>query len=355
MSSRKKIIFIAASPISLSKTEWDKEFMAIKTVLKQSDLKKRYEIDLIANATPKTITEHLEPQCWIIHFSGHGKEGGKTILETDIRGEFTPRPRDFLEVLSETGGVKCFFFNSCYSDELADIAIDYVDYVIGVKGRIGNASAIEFAEFFYRSFAKYETIPMAYKDAKRKLSLSKTKEINILFKCRISAIMDMVLQDKHEELQKLRQRGEHISHEIDLIEQDIDRLNAELKTGKETQFSLLSELIQSNPYPRGVSWFVDNQEQLAYQIGHKLLIMSVEDERNNFSRELSYLFELLEACLVMDDQPYTKADLKGLKTFSKKLFEQAFDELPSLVPEVYNTGDFIPFLKDNIKYMKGLL
>jgi len=100
---------------------------------------------------------------------------------------------------------------------------------------------------------------------------------------------------------------------------------------------------------------VDNYEQLAYQIGQKSLIESIEDERNKFSRELSYLFELLYACLVMDEQPYSKADLKGLKTFPKKLFEQAFDELPSLVPAVYSAGDFILFLKDHVKYMKGLL
>ena len=59
----------------------------------------------------------------------------------------------------------------------------------------------------------------------------------------------------------------------------------------------------------------------------------------------------------MNDDLYSKSDIDSLKggNFSNILLERAFDEIPSLVPDVYRTGDFLPFLRDHIKHVKSLL
>lgn len=346
MNSRKRILFITATPSSLTSTNWEIEHNRIRSVINH----KNYELDLICRATPEEISKAMPDECWMVHFSGHGKPGGKIFLEDGDNGEFIPRNRDLMEVLTTPFGVQCILFNSCYSHALAQLAAEYVDYAIGVTGTIENDPAIEFVSLFYESFAKYETIPMAYKDAARKFSFSKKKEVEVIFECRNAAIMEMVLQDKLAELKQIHERG-------NLLDEEIDRINGEISQLRNEQKEMLSGLLKKNPHPFEVLWFTDAYEQLATNISDKLLSESSNDMRQDFALELSYLFGLLKACMVMNDNLYSSEDLGTLKSgnFSKTQIEQAFDELPHHVLDPYKKRGFVPFLKDHIKHMKSLL
>jgi hypothetical protein len=350
MNSRKKVFFVAASPASLTPTEWDKEYMTVKTILNQHNLRRKYDIEMVCGVTPEIFVDQLPDECWLIHFSGHGKEGGKIFLEDGENGAFIPRTKDLIEVLDAANGVKCLLFNSCYSDKIAYLAKNYVDYAIGISGTIDNSPAIDFVKYFYKSFAKYETVPMAYKNAMRQLSFLKKGALNTVFECRNSFIMDMVLQDKQAELQQVLDRNDPLNRDIETLKQEVAELS-------ETQKGMLSGLLKNNPHPMAVSWFVDNYESLAGYVGNKILDGEDEDMREDFSYEVSYLFGLLKACMVMNDNLYSKVQIDMLKgeAFPNSLFERAFDEIPSQVPDVYRSGDFIPFLRDHIKHMKSLL
>jgi hypothetical protein len=120
---------------------------------------------------------------------------------------------------------------------------------------------------------------------------------------------------------------------------------------------MLSGLLKKSPHPLEVCWFVDNYEILAGQIGDKIMEGEHDEVREDFSFEISYLFGLLKACMVMNDNLYSKADIDSLRggEFSNNLLERAFDEIPSLVPDAYRAGDFLPFLRDHIKHMKKML
>lgn len=350
MNGKKKILFIAASPDTLSKTGWEKEFKTLQRLLRRGELKKKYDERIIPHATAQDIVDLLEPHCWIIHFSAHGDRVGKIILESEDRGKFIAESKPLLEVISQSTGVKCFVFNSCDSEELAEMSIKHVDYAIGVEGKISNTSAVEFVRLFYQSFSDYETIPMAYKIALSNVKFVQSKDMKIVFKFRNPAIMDIILQGKIEELQNLEGQSKSGRAEIDSLRKDIEKVgNAELK-------SVFANLLKTNPFPKGVFWFIENKSQLANQVGQKILSDKSGNERNDFSADLSVLFELLDACLVTEDlRPYSKTDLEGLTRFPKAYFEQAFDELPHLVPENVGNDEFIAYFRDNIKYLKALM
>lgn len=350
MNSRKKVFFFSASPFALSDTEWNKEYMTVKTILHQHNLRRKFDVEMVCDVTPETLVEQLPDDRWLIHFSGHGKEGGKIFLEGGEDGIFIPQTRHLLEVLTASGSVKCLLFNSCYSDKIAHLAKYYVDYAIGINGEINNSPAIEFVKHFYKSFVRYETIPMAYKVAINHLSLLKVQECNPIFQSRNNFIMEMVLHDKQTELQQNLDISDPLYQEIERLKQEIEALT-------DSQRGMLSDLLENNVNSSGVIWFVDNYETLASQIGGKILDGEDEEMKEDFSYEISYLFGLLRACIVKGDKLYSKADVDTLKggTFPNSLLERAFDEIPSLVPDAYRTGDFLPYLRDHIKYMKSLL
>ena len=156
MGHSKKILFIAANPPDYKVIEWEREHKAISKILKNS----QYKISsVLTRANADDLDDYAQKQFWLIHFSGHGCEGGKLIFEDENRNGFIMRKDDFVDWLDEMNGLKCVFLSACETDELAAEIESIVDYAIGFKGTILNEDAIEFAKAFYESLTKYQTVP----------------------------------------------------------------------------------------------------------------------------------------------------------------------------------------------------
>ena len=214
MGYSKKILFIAANPLNYKVIEWEKEHKAINKVLKNS----QYEVSsVLTRANADDLEDYVQNKFWLIHFSGHGCEGGKLIFEDENRKGFIMRKSDFLGWIDEMNGLKCVFLSACETDELASEIEGIVDYVIGFKGTILNEDAIEFAKAFYESLTKFQTIPFAYKDARQKLRRRKYQgQIDSVFKSKFNYIMDAIYTGKTNELKAKYAENQALIEEIDL-------------------------------------------------------------------------------------------------------------------------------------------
>lgn len=350
MNSRKKILFIAAAPVTHKKTDWEQEYKEISRILNKSSLGKKYFLKNIPRATAKDVIDLLEPNCWIVHISAHGNSCGDIILETDAGDAFVPRRRNLLATLYEKTQSKCFIFNSCDSMELAQSATKLVEYAIGINGKISNEAAIEFVRNFYRAFSDYETIPMAFKVAKSDADFLKLSEIEIFIYYKNSQLMNAILQGKQEEIQNLQIQSESLRIEIEDLQKDIKRAEEQGKSG------VFTDLMAKSQFPKEVFWFVENKEQLANQIGNKVFWDKSEEERRHFSTDLYAVFQILDAYLVTRNlMIYTKEDIAGSSQYPESTVSQALAELPHLVPEVYRTDEFMAYFQDHIKYLRKML
>ena len=347
MGYSKKILFIAANPNGYETIEWELEHKAIIKVLKNS----QYEVSsVLARAMASDLDDYAKKKFWLIHFSGHGCEGGKLIFEDENREGFIMRKDDFLNWLSAMNGLKCVFLSACETDELAAEIEGMVDYAIGFKGTILNEDAIEFCKAFYESLTRCETLPFAYKDARMKLRRRKYQGAsNVVLKSKYNYIMSAIYEGKTKELKAQYAENEALVAEIDLIQQEVNRM----KAGGQ---KLFMELLRDNPYPRGVLWFDENMESLAFKLSHIVLNGKSEYEQKYFALDLKVAFNLLRSALVTFDlKGFTKANLKDvtIRVVKTAYYKQAFDLLPTLVPDTYS-DEFIAYLRENCTYIKGL-
>ena len=348
MGYSKKILFIAANPNNYEVIEWEQEHKAITKILKNS----QYEVSsVLARATASDLDHYEKDKFWLIHFSGHGCEGGKLVFEDDNRKGFIMRKDDFLNWISTMNGLKCVFLSACETDELAAEIEGMVDYAIGFKETILNEDAIEFCKAFYESLIQFETVPFAYKDARMKLRRRKYQGAsNVVLKSKYNYIMNGIYEGKTEELKARYAENEVLVAEIDLLQQEANRMK---KGGQK----LFMKLLRDNPYPQGVVWFDENMESLAFKLSAIVLNGRAENEQKYFAMDLKIAFNfLLSALVTFDHKDFTKADLKDKnpRIVKTTYYKQAFDLLPTLAPNTYS-DEFILYLRENCNYIKGLL
>ena len=109
----------------------------------------------------QTLLLRINPT--IVHFSGHGSEIGKVILEDD-HGESVEVPPKALSNLfglfSER--IKCVVLNACFSENQAKAIAQHIEYVIGMNEEISDEAAIRFATSFYHGLGFGRTYEYAF-------------------------------------------------------------------------------------------------------------------------------------------------------------------------------------------------
>lgn len=146
----KKILILTSNPNDNVKLRADREIKEIKEKIERSKNRDRFEIIPELAVQPDDLIPLLqekEPQ--IVHFCGHGKEGG-LVFENESGNsqsvEVSTLGRLF-EQFKDT--VECVFLNACHSEDQAKAIHTHIQYVIGMKGDITDDAAIQFAANFY--------------------------------------------------------------------------------------------------------------------------------------------------------------------------------------------------------------
>ena len=163
-TSMRTILFISANPTDTSRLRLDEECKKIEEGLVRAKYRDQFRIVSKWAVTDDDLRRALlyyEPE--IVHFSGHSGVNGIG-LENNM-GECKEVSGESLAQLFELcpSHVKCLVLNACYSEIQANAISDHIDYVIGMKEKIGDRAAIKFSEGFYDALGAGKTFAIAYK------------------------------------------------------------------------------------------------------------------------------------------------------------------------------------------------
>ena len=363
MSEKRKIVFIAANPKNLPDTDWLSEYKVIEQVFNDNNLDSKFELKTAFDTTPDKFLKYVQGRkIWLIHYSCHGSDTGKIVLQDEQDKSFTVRESHFLDVIKGVQGLKCVLFASCNSDKLTEQTQHKIDYSIGFSGSIlfsdenENKAAIEeFITNFYESFSKVESIPMAYRFTIERLGLKKAKNINVSFKCKNSIIMTAINSGRKVELEEMYTQQKSNSAELKQINADIETLETKVQTAKTNVEKEFWQLLEQSYSPSidGVIWFNDNKKALADKVAE--LVMDKPENRPYFAEDLNILFDTVKYSLVMtENDQFDESVMTGMFTYDKIYYKSALDRLLEFVPECYSE-DYYPYFKDNINYIKSLI
>jgi hypothetical protein len=174
----KKILIIAVNPNNTAKLRVDEEIREIVEASRRSKAQQQFTIELRLAVSPDDFRRaifDIEPQ--IVHFCGHGEADGELVLE-DIIGQAKLVKTEALAGLFElfSDQVQCVILNSCHSEKQADVIVQHIDYVIGMKQAISDKAAIKFAIGFYDALGAGRSIEVAYKTGVNAIQLENIPE-----------------------------------------------------------------------------------------------------------------------------------------------------------------------------------
>jgi hypothetical protein len=160
---KKKILILAANPKTTPRLRLDEEVREIEEGLRRSKHRDRFEIHSVFAVRLKDLRRALldyEPV--IVHFSGHGKEAG-LLVEDDMGLPVLINAKALSGLFALfSGKVECVILSACYSAHQAKAIGKHIDYVIGMRKKIKDKAAIEFAIGFYDALGAGRTVDDAF-------------------------------------------------------------------------------------------------------------------------------------------------------------------------------------------------
>jgi hypothetical protein len=173
MLKKIKILFLSANPSDTSEIELSEEVHGIESKLQSSKLRDSFKL-----ITARAVRSHelqgllLRHRPHILHFSGHGTEGGAIVLQNE-RGESSPvEPKAFrqlLEILKDN--LQIVVLNACYTAKQAKAAAQVIDFTIGVKKEVLDEAAIAFSASFYQALANERSVKEAFNLGRSEIAL----------------------------------------------------------------------------------------------------------------------------------------------------------------------------------------
>lgn len=162
-ASRSKILYLAANPLDTGPLRVDHEFRDIADALERGEFRDRFElVPSFAVRVVDISREVIRHSPQVIHFAGHGGVDGGLYAEDEMGNSF-PLDRDTVVGLVRLAeAVECVLINACDTNELAEALAEHVDYVIGMRHKIGDKAAVGFSVGFYQGIAANRPIEAAF-------------------------------------------------------------------------------------------------------------------------------------------------------------------------------------------------
>lgn len=188
-----KILFLAANPEDSTRLRLDKEAREIEHRIMLAQKKDQFL--LIKKGAVRTGDLQLylnQEKPVIVHFSGHGSEQKRIVLE-DEYGNSVEVPLEALERVFETlkDNVRCVVLNACFSLEQAKAINKNIDFVIGMPDSTGDGAAISFSYAFYLALVSGRSIKNAFDQGINEILLSgftgEEKKVNLLCRDNLDA------------------------------------------------------------------------------------------------------------------------------------------------------------------------
>lgn len=169
-----KILFLAANPVTTTALALDEEVRAIDVAMRVSAQREAFALVSKWATRADDLQQHLlELRPAIVHFSGHGSEGGGLVLhgEREVMQVVSPAAlAGLFRVLR--GEVRVVFFNSCHSLALAEAVAQEIACAIGMGAAVGDEAARIFAASFYRALGFGRSVGEAFELGRAALALA---------------------------------------------------------------------------------------------------------------------------------------------------------------------------------------
>ena len=188
-----KILFLSANPKKTKRLRLDEEAREIENRIALAQ--KRDQFLLIKRGAVRTDDLQLylnQDKPVIVHFSGHGSEERRIILEDNF-GNPEEVSIVALQSVFETlkDNIRCVVLNACFSLEQAKAINKNIDFVIGLSDSISDEAAITFSYAFYLALASGRSIQNAFEQGKNQIMLKnltdEEKKLNLLSRDNIDA------------------------------------------------------------------------------------------------------------------------------------------------------------------------
>jgi len=168
-----KILFLAANPRDTVRLRLDEEQREIEHKILLAQKKDRVIIVNKGAVRVGDLQLYLnQEKPTIVHFSGHGSNEGRIILE-DNSGKARAIPPPALArvfgILKDN--IRCVILNACFSLKQAQAITQNIDCVIGMSSSISDKAAIAFASAFYLAIASERSIGNAFDQGINELML----------------------------------------------------------------------------------------------------------------------------------------------------------------------------------------
>jgi len=160
---KRKILILAANPSTMPWLRFDQEIRDIEEGMKLSKNRGQFEIISSTALRLRDLRRALldtEPE--IVHFIGHGEEEG--LFLEDNRGVAAFLSREALAELFKlfANKLECVVLSACHAAMQADAVGESIRYVIGMRGKMKDKAAIEFAVGFYDALGGGRSIADAF-------------------------------------------------------------------------------------------------------------------------------------------------------------------------------------------------
>lgn len=180
MSTKTRILFLAANPKDSSQLRLDEEIREIQTRIRAAEFRESFELVSRWAVRPRDLLQAFnEIQPDIVHFSGHGSRNAELVLEDD-NGNAKPVSETALAALFQTAkdNIRLVLLNVCNSEGPARAVSQQVECTVGMKTSIGDEAAIIFASTFYGALAFGRSVGQAFDQGRTALMLEGIPEEN---------------------------------------------------------------------------------------------------------------------------------------------------------------------------------
>ena len=178
-----EILFFFSTPPGYRYLDAPLEWKESDTAIKKAKYGHQINLIPIPAATINDLIEKINqynPPC--VHITGHG--GLDEIILQDLNRKPRTVEKGFLKGLlsGKKDIIKLVFLNVCDSCQQAQEMSEYIDCVIGIEGKINDASGRLFSQTFYGSLAEGNSLAHAFEEAHIKLSQERDFDVKLHYR-----------------------------------------------------------------------------------------------------------------------------------------------------------------------------
>lgn len=164
-----KMLFLAANPTNSGRLQLEKEFAKISTGQQDGPFKASIfsEFATTRNKLLKNLLDHTPK---FIHFACHGTDGDDfylegILLENDRKDTYllpAETLADLVKIVNDHSRISLVLLNACETDNHAKMIAERGIPAIGMRGKLPDEEAVDFASVFYITLSRTESIKTAF-------------------------------------------------------------------------------------------------------------------------------------------------------------------------------------------------